>query len=113
MNVLCKGYNGEKWVEGFPVFKSKEDCYILKPGETEPVKIYKDSLCMYTGLKDRYGHKIFENDEVELDLFKRKASGIVRFRDGCFIVESSDLLLNGARHDYLKCYTVNYACVLL
>ena len=112
MIVLFKGYNGKEWIYGYPIFTCNET-YIQEYSERETEKVLKDSLCMYTGLDDCCGKKIFENDIVELDLFKKRVTGVVKFVDGCFIVESDEFLLNGARHDYLKCYTCNHACKIV
>ena len=112
MIVLFKGFTGKEWVYGYPVF-THSDVYIQEYSERLPELIEKDSLRMYTGIDDRNGKKIFEGDTVKLNLFTKYATGVVVFVDGCFIVESEDTLLNGAKHDYLKCYTCNYACEVI
>lgn len=65
--------NGE-WVEGFYVCFNEIAHFIYsKYAETDCGGFYPDmfevdenTICQYTGLTDRYEHKIWENDVVEI-----------------------------------------------
>jgi uncharacterized phage protein (TIGR01671 family) len=81
--------NGE-WVEGF--------LYVRKDGVAEinyynndlgieryTHEVEPDTICQYTGLTDKNGNKIWENDVVEgLFLYGAKVSAIVDFENGAF-----------------------------
>lgn len=119
--------NGE-WVEGF-YYKMDETTYCFTedyekqiqthhyilfeqmtdwglPNRMCQVKIDPSTLCQCTGLKDKSGKLIWENDIVMLNQMgfaQRDIYAKVEFNDGCFD-------LKGIRwRDYLKCYVVNHA----
>lgn len=77
-------YNGE-WVEGYYVYCRKRH-YILplkNDGfngiEDEWVEVNSDTICQYTGLTDKNGKKIWENDICDR---KEKYPEIVVFNKG-------------------------------
>lgn len=61
--------NGE-WVEGYyfqrPNNPTKEKHYIVTVGKCQWYEIDPDTLCQFTGLTDRNGNKIWENDIVDV-----------------------------------------------
>lgn len=96
----------EWWVEGYPVkypsgkVEIHEKCIeppdILKITEIDP-----ETFCQHTGLTDKSGNRIWENDIV--DTFETSSKeflrNVIKFTDGCFKVF--------AEH-YLPMYLDNY-----
>ena len=90
--------NGE-WMEGYYLNVAKINHFIctgkiklngavkgiLAP---EMYEIDPDTLCQYTGLTDKNGEKIWENDIVDTfeESSKEYLRNVVKFKDGCFKV---------------------------
>lgn len=86
--------NGE-WVEGYYVYCRKRH-YVLPvvneiigydEREDKWIEINPDTLCQYTGLTDKNGKKIWENDIVTItiecdDYFNLSETGIVEYSYG-------------------------------
>ena len=86
--------NGE-WVEGYCVYCRKRH-YVLPvvneiigydEREDKWIEINPDTLCQYTGLTDKNGKKIWENDIVTItiecdDYFNLSETGIVEYSYG-------------------------------
>jgi len=89
-------YNGE-WVEG-GFYKYKDTAWIIVPGDSyiglKHYQVDPSTVCQYTGLKDKNGRKIWENDIVKITIFDYATGKIlacgnskVEFKKGCFGVK--------------------------
>lgn len=90
--------NGE-WVEGF-FFKYEEKSYITNTSEIYMSVIYKkesvadfklityevdpETVCQYTGMTDKNGKTIWENNKCCVQRYGVLAYGTIKYLEGCF-----------------------------
>ena len=65
-------------MDGLPVPATK--ITYVQNEELRKIKVYPDSINLYTGIKDRTGQPIFEHDLVNLN----SKHGEIIYRNGCF-----------------------------
>lgn len=91
----AKRKDSGEWVEGYYVYCRKRH-YILPvlnkaigfdEREDEWIEIDPDTICQYTGLTDKNGKKIWENDILRRDGYWNIR---IEFENGVFMVRNAD-----------------------
>jgi len=117
----AKRVDNVEWVYGLPIYKNYirvfteheyefEDGRKTKYDTTKDYQVDPKTMCEFTGLIDKNGNNIFENDIVEYedcsasDYYREDIimnRGVIEFEDGAFFVtnretvEMDDLVYNG------------------
>ena len=73
-----------------PFINWKDASYLGGIGEEE---IEEETIGQYTGLDDKNGKEIWENDIVEITREGIYEKGIIIFKNGCFFIKSKKTLL--------------------
>lgn len=93
--------NGE-WVEGYYYESKISGCYILTPklkvrkkdgiiiGDSFDVyEVDPETLCQYTGLTDKNGRKIWENDIAYIRSSGLSGYGVIKYENGNLVLVDS------------------------
>lgn len=103
--------NGE-WVEGYYLEQydtfGKKEYFIFhsnKDGGWRKAEIDHDTLCQYTGLTDKNGRKIWENDILRRDGYWDIR---IEFENGAFMVRNADKIqyINRVTYTFISTFDI-------
>ena len=102
------------WVEGYFAigkwYLDEKERYVILPIDlcfyphceiNEWIEIDPETVCQYTGMKDKNGNRIWENDIVRIENSMDEGIGNIEFYDGMWYVdgEPSDSLRDIVEYD--------------
>lgn len=87
----AKQLHNEEWIEGGLLKSSDGRAFltgISKRGRIDGIEVIPETVCQYTGLTDKNGNKIWENDVVVYDnspysIYCEPHTGQIIHRNGC------------------------------
>ena len=86
-----KKFCQDEWIYGSLITRGERgaDGNFIDTGRGECYPLQQDTICQYTGLKDKNGKEIYEGDIVHLDAWSPYAMQII-FLEGAFCLADKD-----------------------
>ena len=83
--IKFRGYNREGFIYGSAIHhdKSTDNLYIIPFGMFNDYWEIVNKIDEYTGIKDKQGNEIYENDLI---INKYGITRVVKFYEGCFVL---------------------------
>lgn len=120
----AKRINNEEWVEGYvtrPFARDKENniteyCFnaLDEMGFVSECIVLTETICQYTGLTDKNGNKIWENDLIEVKKGKSHFISQIEWDDWCKGFMFQDTKTTACGMDALSgsgCYHFDYEVI--
>ena len=103
-----KRLDNNEWEYGDLVHDDRGGCYVY-PLHCHALfvenKVDSDTVCEFTGMRDKHGKKIFEGDIVEVydftSVYADKYRGVVKMYRGSWCVEYEDSIFDMVLHPML------------
>lgn len=75
-------YSEGEWLYGY-LTKNRNENYCIKQDKWEPIEIDSKTICEFTGLHDKNGKEIYENDKCDFCVDDEYYVGVVEYDENC------------------------------